>query len=160
MSESLSYTLRMPSDLKGFIDAEAKKRNISSAKFVIDACWSELEEPDDSPFDRPTIRGEAYGPTDHVDPSFKAVVNDVPANLAALRSIPGVFRASDIGTSKQDEARASMPSSAAVAAFVETRARCTYREPDRDTGNVYACGLHQGHKGAHRMGEKVGEVWD
>ena len=159
MSETLSYTLRMPEDLKRFIEAEAAKRKISSAAFVIAACWSELEEPDDYPFDRPTLSssGEKYRIT---GTSLKAVVNDVPANIAALRAIPGVFRASDIGTPKQDEAKSSMPHVAAVIPPTAVVEQCHitsqyYDQEGYSDGEMYRCALRAGHKGNHAKGQKV-----
>lgn len=40
---TMSYTLRMPSNLKAFMDAEACKTGVSTANLVIQACWQFLE---------------------------------------------------------------------------------------------------------------------
>lgn len=36
---------------------------------------------------------------------------------------------------------------------------CTYTEPDLETGNIYGCSLTLGHKGPHKRGEKISEIW-
>lgn len=45
---TVSYTLRMPDNLKAFIDEESKKRGMTVAAFVVNACWCYLEEPKES----------------------------------------------------------------------------------------------------------------
>jgi hypothetical protein len=45
MNRDLSYTLRMPSNLKYLLDTEAKRRGVSTASLVVEACWSLLEKP-------------------------------------------------------------------------------------------------------------------
>lgn len=36
---------------------------------------------------------------------------------------------------------------------------CPYTEPDLESGNVYACSLHLGHKCKHARGAIVGDIW-
>lgn len=40
---SVSYTLRLPDDLKRLIDSAAKSGGVSTAQLVVDACWKYLE---------------------------------------------------------------------------------------------------------------------
>ena len=40
---SVSYTLRLPDNLKSLIDLAAKNGGLSTARLVIDACWAYLD---------------------------------------------------------------------------------------------------------------------
>lgn len=45
---SVSYTLRMPDDLKRLCDSAAKSGGVSTAQLIVDACWKYLEREGDS----------------------------------------------------------------------------------------------------------------
>lgn len=115
MSDTLSYTLRMPSNLKTFLDAEAKRFGKSTAAFVIEACWAYLEEP-----------GLKASP---VPPSKASPPPPVPAvqmNDAMARFMAKLPCAAIVEVEEQDE-----------------RPMCSYREYDPEAGETYACGLRE-----------------
>lgn len=64
-------------------------------------------------------------------------------------------------TPKPMIAKPPAPTSApAIAPAVYERQACAYTEDDRETGNRYGCTYPLGHKGAHKRGTKIGEIWD
>ncbi len=40
---SVSYTLRLPDDLKRLLDSEAQRSGKSTAQLVVDACWASVD---------------------------------------------------------------------------------------------------------------------
>lgn len=55
------YAIRMPSDLKTFLDSEARKRGVTTASLVVDACWAYLEEPRELSIKPPSINQTHIG---------------------------------------------------------------------------------------------------
>lgn len=171
------YAIRMPRDLKALLESEAKKQGKRLTEFVIEACWSYLEEPPPSDQIMRSVTQPVLTPDQAASP------------VASLMAIPGVMRANDIGTPVADAVKARSlavkaaspdgweelsrekmrmenmadmatlpamhPSQAVFDSFSE-RPMCSYKEYDQDTGETYACALRQ-HPGKikHQRGQVV-----
>jgi hypothetical protein len=87
---SVSYTLRLPDDLKRLIDSAASSGGVSTAQLVVDALWKYLER---KPYDR--VRQQSDPPATIYDskPEMITVTPSVKANdamSAFLSRLPGV----------------------------------------------------------------------
>lgn len=139
---SVSYTLRMPDDLKRHLNLEAIKRDESVANLVIAACWQFLEEPHiEIPVDiKPKIVDNPDETTRiRVGPSFSV-------GTAPRYDLIDKLRASiaQIETNSMDET-AALPA-------VQLCPKVGYNEID---GESYRCRLAKGHKGNCAPGEHV-----
>lgn len=74
----VSYTLRIPDDLKRLMEARAKTHDQSLASFVVGACWAQLERGNPMP-DTPTVetfssvRSASGWPAEPSKPSMDAL---------------------------------------------------------------------------------------
>lgn len=122
----MSYTLRMPGNLRLLVESAAKQRSQSVASFVVGACWAQLERGSSSVV---VAKADANGgliplPASKVD-------------VAALRAIC---------SGKLDYS--------AIARNADPMPLCPHKEW-ADDGEQYRCALAAGHKGKCRPGERV-----
>lgn len=142
MSETVSYTLRIPSNLKTFLESESKKNGKSTAALVIEACWSYLEEDRSAGSPVPPSKTEpamAVPVSDHQNRGSSPKVD-----MQALR---------DICAGKVAPNFSEVPS--ATGWPTEPVApRCRHKELCED-GEWYGCPLNLGHKGKCIKGGKL-----
>lgn len=116
--ESVSYTMRMPSDLKRLMEQRAKSEDVSTASLVVRACWQLLDPNPFTPPDVPAAELEAFVDTI----PGRIIGNPNPFNIPGVfRGMPPVAELNVIGTEPQE--------------------RCSYTEYDTDTGETYGCRL-------------------
>lgn len=68
-TDSLSYTLRIPNDLRRLLDSSAKSGGVSMASLMIEACWKHLER-DSSVVERRAHNPEVVGSTPATKPDL------------------------------------------------------------------------------------------
>jgi predicted DNA-binding protein len=148
MSDTLSYTLRIPSNLKTFLDAEASKRGQSTASLVVEACWSYLEEPKDRGVAQRLEQGAHNTPVAGSNPAVTSIT-DLAAKL-------GLSSASAL-VSNPDAAKPKMNVQAVEQEAIEMcRVTSPYVDPEGySDGEMYHCGLRAGHKGRCSKGPRV-----
>ena len=131
---TVSYTLRLPVDLKRLIDTAAASGGVSTAALVTAACWKYLERVtpvSDAPIVETfsSVRSPSGWPA---EPS--------KSSMDALRAIcAGGF---------------PLPTSSAFLEDTEPLPLCPHKEWAED-GEQYRCALAAGHKGKCKPGERV-----
>jgi hypothetical protein len=128
---SVSYTLRMPDDLKRLLNLEAINRDESVANLVIAACWASLEQPNSN--------GGAHLNQQGVGLATASTKPDI----AALRSIC----AGQVGREAEVAEIVSVDSAPQLQL-------CPHKEWAED-GEQYRCALAAGHKGKCNPGERI-----
>jgi hypothetical protein len=147
---SVSYTLRMPDNLRGFIEEESKRRGMTTAAFVVNACWVYLETPVSSGENRPVLASVAASPDrggistsqPKLTPEQDKLVDDfVPvANaMMGVKMNPAMERFVSV-----------LPTLSASDLDPEPL-MCSYTEYSGELGETMACGLP-----AHSMKQKHG----
>lgn len=126
---SVSYTLRMPDDLKRLVEMEAKNRGVTIASFVVNACWKDLD------------RSVAGAPPPAAAPVADLIPPTKP-DIAALRAICA------------GKPRLQPPPAPPERASDEPVALCEHKEWAED-GEQYRCRLVSGHKGKCQPGQRV-----
>ena len=124
--ESVSYTLRVPVDLRRLIEQSAKSGGVSTASLVVAALWLYLDR-------KPEPVALVSAPVGEVLPP------PVKPDLAALRAIC----AGNIApVAVHVEAVSQLPP-------------CPHVEWLEQEGESYACRLSAGHKGKCARGERI-----
>lgn len=135
----MSYTLRLPVDLKRLIDAAAVSGGVSTASLVTAACWKYLERGNPMS-DTPTVetfssvRSASGWPAEPSKPSMDA--------LRAICDGNGDPNSPPYSLSSLPPANQPLP-------------LCPHKEWAED-GEQYRCALAAGHKGKCKPGERVG----
>lgn len=129
--ESVSYTLRVPVDLRRLIEQAAKSGGVSTASLVVAALWLYLDRKPEpvAVVSAPVVVSALVG----------EVLPPVKPDLAALRAIC----AGNI---------------APVAVHVEAVSQlppCPHVEWLEQEGESYACRLSAGHRGKCARGERI-----
>lgn len=132
---SVSYTLRLPDDLKRLIDSAAKSGGVSTAQLVVDACWKYLER------DSSVVEQRPHKTLDVGSNPIPATIPPVKMNNAMAEFL----------------AKASIQIPVMAEEVVEL---CHQTSPYVDAdgysdGETYRCGLRAGHKGRCTKGAKV-----
>lgn len=146
-SPTVSYTLRMPADLKRLLEVEAVRRDESLAQVIIGAGWAYLEDGGSSK--RPEPEPSA-GRTAQKDASHGAGDASAASVTAMGDSQPRPFM-----NPAMEKFMAREPISSAVV-VPEAIILCPKQWPWVDGDNeMYHCALHEGHKGNCTRGAKV-----
>ena len=142
---TVSYTLRLRTDLKRLLETAAKSGAVSLPSLIADACWKYLD----------IDGGVETEPHRNMAETLSSVrsANGWPAepskpSMDALRAIC----AGDIETTDLSQP-AITDSSRGRADITETSA-CSHKEWAED-GEQYRCALTAGHKGKCKPGERV-----
>ena len=125
--ESVSYTLRVPVDLRRLIEQSAKSGGVSTASLVVAALWLYLDR-------KPEPVAVVSAPV--VSAPVGEVLPPVNLDMAALRAIA-----------------AGNIAPVAVVDQVDS-APCPHKEWAED-GERYGCRLPAGHKGKCAQGERI-----
>lgn len=147
MSDTVSYTFRMPSDLKRLMESAAKSGGVSLASSITDACWKYLERGSSAVEHRP----------------HKPLVmgsNPIPATIASAKMNGAManFLSSTIPThpdsvnTTKDAFLASTPVGEPIEVKWPLCPKTGFNEQD---GETYRCSLAKGHKGNCKRGERV-----
>ena len=123
--KSVSYTLRVPVDLRRLIEQAAKSGGVSTASLVVAALWSYLDR-------KPEPVAVVSAPVGEVLPPVKA-------DMAALRAIAPVISR-------------RLPCRSMRWLPVEP---CPHVEWLEQEGESYACRLSAGHRGKCARGERI-----
>lgn len=132
---SVSYTLRMPDDLKRLCDSAAKSGGVSTAQLIVDACWKYLERDSSGVERRGAIVTRVEGSIPSPASAKHAAINDNAAMQAFLAKLP-----------------ANTPIEPEQPPLLRPCPKIGWDHPD---GDPRKCRLQAGHKGNCSPGEKV-----
>lgn len=119
------YSLRLPKDLRTFLESEAKKKDKSLGAFIVEACWSYLEEPKDVQVAE-RLKAPGCKPEEQ---TLHGGSNPPLHTTLDMQSLRDICDGKGIGSVQwHDEPKQAM---------------CSYTEWDGDTGEHYRCGLRE-----------------
>lgn len=164
---SVSYTLRLPDDLKRQIDFAAKSGGVSPAQLVIVACWKYLERGRGASGNTSVLHSEVEGSTPSVSTNQDQLLSQPgPMNIFAggrgmmPKMNPAMEKFMSLGaadTAQNGEGMLQPSGGSALDAYRESAPanpcpRIGYDHPD---GQGRRCRLVKGHKGNCSPGDKV-----
>lgn len=134
---TLSYTLRIPDDLRRLMQGDADKRGRSLAQTMIAACWAQLERGSS------VVEQGAHNAQD---------VGSIPTPATKLDAA----ELQEMVSGKMQELYASgkLVNMQDVLCAPDSAPLCPHKERCED-GEEYRCALVAGHKGKCKLGERV-----
>lgn len=144
---SVSYTLRLPNDLKRLLDQERMKTGQSMASIVVSACWLYVDKGEDDAIRDDTHEGEQVSNRVSRDTRKRERVE-------SLRNIVGNIQSSPAGVGHR---RIEVPvgDSEDSRSYIQPVDPCPRTGFNEQDGETYGCSLAKGHRPPCRPGKRV-----